>query len=418
LIYGRRDALSEAFQMSKATLVLGAALAFSTTLALVGGTLVPSVAEAQQKIGPKVGVPLKAAQDAVKAKNWKTAEGKIKEANAVQPKSAYEQYAINELLWYVYLQQGRNADAARILEQQIASGQMSAGERTQRTKTLAQLYFRAGNYAKATQVGNQYLKSVPGDKDIQLLVAQAYYQQKDYKSAAAAGEKLVKASGKPDEDTLQLVLRSYYELGDADGTSRTLEQLLNYYPTPDTWSRVLDGYLDETKHDHELVALYRLSEDVGALTKPSQYVDMTQALVIGGFGIEGQRIMQKGIDAGLFKGEELARAQRTLDAAKRKADGERQAIGSAGQKLAAATTGEQMYEIGKLYFSAGDYPKAADAFGKAIAKGGLSDLDDANMELGVALLRAGKKAEAVKAFDAVKDPKFAEVARLWKIRAR
>jgi tetratricopeptide (TPR) repeat protein len=128
--------------------------------------------------------------------------------------------------------------------------------------------------------------------------------------------------------------------------------------------------------------------------------------------------MQKGIDAGLFKGEELTRAQRTLDAAKRKADSERQAIGSAGQKLAAATTGEQMYEIGKLYFSAGDYAKAADAFGKAVAKGGLSDLDDANMELGIALVRAGKKAEALKAFDAVKDPKFAEVARLWKLRAR
>jgi tetratricopeptide (TPR) repeat protein len=404
--------------MNKATLVLGAVLAFSAPLVLIGGALLPSVAVAQQKIGPKVGVPLKAAQDAVKAKQWKTAEGKIKEANAVQPKSAYEQYAINELLWYVYLQQGRNADAARVLEQQIASGQMSAGERTQRTKTLSQLYFRAGNFGKATQVGNQYLKSVPGDKDIQLLVAQAFYQQKDYQSAAAAGEKLLKASGTPDEDTLQLVLRSYYELGDADGTSRTLEQLLKYYPSPDTWHRVLDGYLDETKHDHELVALYRLSEDVGALTKAGQYVDMTQALVVGGFGIEGQRIMQKGIDAGLFKGEELTRAQRTLEAAKRKADAERQAIGSAGQTLAAATTGDQMYEVGKLYFSAGDYAKAADAFSKAIAKGGLSDLDDANMELGIALVRSGKKAEALKAFDAVKDPKFAEVARLWKLRAR
>ena len=49
---------------------------------------------------------------------------------------------------------------------------------------------------------------------------------------------------------------------------------------------------------------------------------------------------------------------------------------------------------------------------------GLTDADDANMELGIALVRLGKKAEAVKAFDAVKDPEFAEVARLWKLRIR
>jgi hypothetical protein len=40
------------------------------------------------------------------------------------------------------------------------------------------------------------------------------------------------------------------------------------------------------------------------------------------------------------------------------------------------------------------------------------------MEMGIALARSGKKADAVKAFDAVKDPKFAEVARLWKLRIR
>lgn len=403
--------------MSKATWVLGVALAMSGAFVVTGGLLAPSVAEAQQKVGPKVGVPLKAAQDAVKAKNWKTAEAKIKEANAVQPKTAYEQYAINELLWYVYLQQGRNGDAARVLEQQIASGQMSASEKTQRTKTLAQLYFRAGSYDKAASVGNQYLKAVPGDKDIQLLVAQAYYQKKDYKSAAAAGEKLTKA-GTPSEDVLQLVLRSYYELGDSAGVSATLDQLLRYYPSPDTWSRVLDGYIEKTNHDHELVALYRLAEDVGALTKARQYTDMTQALVVGGFGIEGARVMRKGISANLFEGDELLRAKRTLDAAERKAKEEQGALPGAAQKLASATSGDQMYEVGKLYFSNGDYAKAADAFSKAVAKGGLSDLDDANMELGVALVRAGKKAEAAKAFDAVKDPRFAEVAKLWKLRTR
>ncbi len=403
----------------KSTWILSAALAITCgTLGVSVAVLAPSVAEAQQTIGPKVGVPLKAAQDAVKKKNWNGALAKIKEAQAVQPRSAYEDYMINELLWYVYLQQGRNADAAQILERQIASSQMPAGEKVQRSKTLAQLWFRAGNYGKAIQAANQYLKSVPGDQDMQLMVAQGYYQQKDYKNALATSQRLVKASQKPSEDVLQLMLRSAYELKDEAGTNAALEQLLKFYPSTDTWNRVLDGYLKATNHDHELIALYRLAEDVGSLREPRQYIDMTQALVVGGFAIEGQRIMEKGMAEGIFAGEDMTRAQRTLDSAKRRADEERKKLAGADAALAAAKTGEEAYQVGKLYFSSGNYAKAAAAMTKATTTPGTEDLDDANMVLGIALTRQGKKAEAAKAFDAVKDPRYAEVARLWKLRSR
>jgi len=105
----------------------------------------------------------------------------------------------------------------------------AAGERVQRTKTVAQLYFRAGNYSKAAQSANQYLKSAPNDQEAQLLVAQSHFQQKDYKSAVAAANRLIKPGQRPSEDLLQLLLRSNYELKDAAGTSAALEQLLTYY---------------------------------------------------------------------------------------------------------------------------------------------------------------------------------------------
>ena len=170
---------------TKASWVLSAAMAVAGPLGVTAAVLAPSVAVAQQKVSAKVGVPLKAAQEAVQKKNWNGALAKIKEAQAVSPRTAYDDYMINELLWYVYLQQGRNADAARLLEQQIASGQMPAGEKVQRTKTLAQLQFRGGQLRQGDPAANQYLKSAPGDREMQLLVAQAYFQQKDYKSAVA-----------------------------------------------------------------------------------------------------------------------------------------------------------------------------------------------------------------------------------------
>ena len=128
--------------------------------------------------------------------------------------------------------------------------------------------------------------------------------------------------------------------------------------------------------------------------------------------------MEKGLAAGVFQGEELARAQRTLEAAKRRADQQRQELPKAAAKLAAAKTADEMNAVGELYFSAGDYANAAAALQKAIAKGGLTDADNTEMLLGIALKRKGDKTGAQKAFDEVKEPKFAEIAKLWKIAAR
>jgi tetratricopeptide (TPR) repeat protein len=401
-----------------ATYVLGAALAVGSLAGVTVALLVPVTASAAEQVGPVVGKHLKAAQDAIKKKNWNGALAAIKQAQAVDTKTAFEVYKINELLWYVYLQQGRNLDAARLLEQQTASAQMPASEKLQRTKTLAQLYFRGDSYGKAIQFASQYLKSVPGDQELQLLIAQAYYQQKDYKNAIAAADKMTAGGKRPSEDVLQLMLRSSYEINDPVGTAKALDLLLKYYPSKDTWQRVLDAFISQTKHDHELMALYRLAEDVGVLTKARQYTDMSQSVVVDGFAIEGERVIQQGLAAGVFQGEELGRAQRTLQAATRRADVERQQLPKAAATLAAAKTGNDMVAIGKLYFSAGDYANASAALARALAKGGLKDLDSALMLQGIALSRQGKTAEADKAFAAIKDPKFAEVGKLWIIKGR
>ncbi len=401
--------------MTKASLVLGAALG-AAGIAMTGVALWPSAAVAQQTVSEKVGKPLKDAQAAIGRKQWDTAQKAIKQAQAVQPRSAYEDYKINELQWYVYLQQGRNAEAAKLLEQQIASGQMPAGERTQRNKTLAQLHFRAGNYAKAVQVANDYLKAVPGDREMQMMVAQGYYQQKNYKGAIAAAQKLA-GGGQPSEDVLQLILRSNYELGDKEGTAKALEQLLRYYPTPETWKSLLKTYFNQAKGDQEKLALYRLSQDVGALEKSSDYFDMAEALIVEGFPAEGRRVIEAGMAAKVFTPEEENRVQRTLSSAEKELAKQSAATAAAAKSVAAGTSGEEMYQAGRLYFGQGNYPKAVDALRKALAKGGVSDADDANMLLGIALTRTNRNSDASKAFTQVKDPKLAEIARVWVLHA-
>jgi tetratricopeptide (TPR) repeat protein len=401
--------------MRKASFVLSTALA-AAGLGAAGVAMWPVAAVAQQTVSQEVGNHLKAAQTDIGRKRWDSALQNIKKAQGVQPRSAFEDYKINELLWYVYLQQGRNAEAARLLEQQIASGQMPPSERTQRLKTLAQLLFRAGNYSKAIQVSNDYLKAVPGDREMQMMVAQGYFQQKNYKQAIAAAERLSR-SGQPGEDLLQLVLASNYALGDKEGTSKALEQLVRYYPSPDTWKRVLNTYFKQAKGDQEKLALYRLSQDVGTLDKSSDYFDMAEALIVEGFPAEGQRVMEAGKAAKVFTPEEEPRVQRTLDSAQKELAKQSAATAAAAKAVSTGSSGEDMYQAGRLYFGQGNYPKAVDALRKALAKGGVSDPDDANMLLGIALTRSNRNSDAGKAFTQVKDPKLAEIARVWALHA-
>jgi tetratricopeptide (TPR) repeat protein len=142
---------------------------------------------------------------------------------------------------------------------------------------------------------------------------------------------------------------------------------------------------------------------------------MATTLMTGGFPSEARQTLERGIAAGVFQGDNLARAQSDLQRARTGADADRKELPGADAALAAAKTGNEMVAIGKLFFSVGDYAKAADAVRKGLAKGGVADADDANLVLGIALARSGKAADAMTAFSAVRDPKSAEIASLWKL---
>src|SRR4029450_2903765 len=118
------------------------------------------------------------------------------------------------------------------------------------------------------------------------------------------------------------------------------------------------------------------------------------ALVGGGFPSEAKRVLEKAMAEGLLTGNDKARAEQDPERARTGAASDRKELAGADAALAAAKTGNDMVSLGKLYFSTGDYVKAADAIQKGLAKGGVSDADDANTLLGIALARAARPADA------------------------
>jgi tetratricopeptide (TPR) repeat protein len=158
--------------------------------------------------------------------------------------------------------------------------------------------------------------------------------------------------------------------------------------------------------------------DTNTLDKGDEYAEMGSTLITGGFPNEAMQVLEAGMAANVFQGDAKARAQADLQRARAGAALDAKELPAAATQLASAKTAQQMLGIGKLYFSSGEYDEAVDAMKKALAAGGLKadDVDDANLLMGIAYARLGKATEATAAFDAVKNPKLAEVAKLWKLK--
>jgi tetratricopeptide (TPR) repeat protein len=408
--------------MKKANQVLRAALVAAGLTSTVCSVLMAPVAHAaedkkpQKKISAKVGKPLQAAQEAIQAKNWDAALAAVAEAEAISGKTDYETYMTNEMKWFALLQQKKYPEAAAVLEQQLASPELPESDKAARTKAMTQLSYQNKDYDKAIKYGEQYMQMQPNDVDIGMLVATSSYMKNDFATARTSAQKLIAQSqGKPPEALLQLQLRTNVELNDRPGILKSLEDMIRHYPQQKYWEDLLNAQLFMQNSERDLRNLYRLIADTNTMDKAEEYSESASVLVAGGFPTEAQHILEKGMAANVFQGDLKARADQDYERAKKGAEADRKELPTADAALAAAKTGTQAVATGKLFFSVGEYAKAAKAIQQGLAKGGVSDTDDANVLLGIALVRSGDTAGAAQAFDQVKDARLAEISRLWKL---
>jgi hypothetical protein len=75
--------------------------------------------------------------------------------------------------------------------------------------------------------------------------------------------------------------------------------------------------------------------------------------------------------------------------------------------------------LGEAYMGYGMLPQAVDALTRGLAAPGVKNPADALLVLGIAHFKSGNKADALKAFGAVKgDAGLERLARLWTLRAQ
>jgi tetratricopeptide (TPR) repeat protein len=180
------------------------------------------------------------------------------------------------------------------------------------------------------------------------------------------------------------------------------------YPSAASWSDAIAIYQNLNHPDVEgTLDLLRLMQLTGALNRAGEYAQYARAAAEQNNFNEAQAVFDAGVAAKLIdpanpEFRDLAIGLK----AKPKAT-----TADLAEATKTAQSGMALLRIGDRYYAMGDYGKAVELYRMAMGKPGV-DAAVANLHVGMALVRAGDKAGATAALNAVTGPR-ADIAKFW-----
>lgn len=380
------------------------------------------VAHAADELGQQVGTELEAAQSALAAHNYAKAMDAVNAADAVKGKTDYEDYTIAQMRAAVATQAGNLSAATAAYDKLIASSRTPQAMKNQMLKSEATMAYTAKDYPKAVANIQRYLKAAGSDPQMETLLAQSYYLQKDYpntiKVVKQQADAAIKAGKTPTESELQMLAASATALKDSAATTHAYVLLATYYPKKEYWALLLHELVVNTKIPASLqLDVYRIRLAVGDVSQARDFMDMTEIAVQQNTPQLALDLMNQGYQSGVLGQGAEAPRQARLKAMVEKAVASKKASIAADERAAAsASNGDDLLTVGYNYVTFGQADKGLQLMQQALSKG-VSDVNIARLHLGLAELYAGHKDQALAALRSVEGDNGAhDIAQLWILR--
>ena len=411
--------------MLAASMSIGAAVVTSPAAAAAAAAAEP----AKPTVSKAVVKQLADAQKAGQAKKFDEALAKLAEAEAITTRTPYDTFVMHQLRAYTYSQMGRTNDAIPSYIAELDSGFLSADEQDRISRGVTTLYYQQKDYAKTTEFGQKVIAAGRADADAYFMIGHAYYLQDKYPEAIGIAKaylaEAAKKGQKPSENSLLLLTQASAKQRDIPGLTDSLGLLVEHYGKPDYWRDLLVTLRDNTgrgaNNDVYTFNIYRLMRETSTLRESNDFLEMAQLAVQLGSPGEAVDALTRGQKAAVFTAESDKSASRNqLQSAGKLAESDRAGLAKFEIEAKAAKAGEGDVRLGQTYLSYDQPDKALEALQRGIAKGSLRNADEAQILLGISLLRLGRKDEAAAAFKATKgtDARLGNLARLWGIHAR
>jgi hypothetical protein len=364
-------------------------------------------------------------KEALAAKKFDEVQANITAAEATPNRTPYEIYVTDRMKLALGFASNNDKMAMAALESVINSGRIDKKESADFIQALANFHYNAKDYPKALEWFKRYQKEAPEPAKVSRIMSRAYYLSNDFPNAKAELTKLVadaEAAGKaPDLEDLRVLASSHAKLKDTASYAAVLEKMVVYHPSDDFWVDLLRRVPGKPGFRVGLLLdFYRL--ELAALKKleADEYTEMAEIALQAGFFTEAKQAMDAGFANGVLgTGANAAKHKALRDKAAKNAADDAKTIDAGDASARTAKTGQPMVNLGYAYVTMGQFDKGLDLIQKGIAKGGLKNPDDAKLRLGVAMVKAGLKADAIKVFEGIKgNDGLGDLARYWTIFAK
>ena len=368
-----------------------AALGFTAAAPVVG--LAP--AYAAETVRPEIGKPLQQAQQQMKSGKNKEALATLRQLDSISGKSANETYLIEMTRLGAAVQAGDYDTAAKSSETLLASGKLSAAQKSQVSEGLIGIYMRAGDLNKANAAIEKQLKE-RDDPKLRAYLLQNYYKQGN----VAALENELRAAekrGSLSEDQLGMLANIQLKKNDKAGYVNTIEKLAANYPKAQYWTDLLNRVQGKPGFASRLsVDVYRLKLANNLMKKPSEFMEMAQLVLQAKAPAEAVKVVDKGYKAGaLGTGPDADRHQRLKDLAEKNLAEQNKNFAATEADLTKLGDEDGLLALGYALVQAGQADKGLKMMEAAIKSGKLKYPEDAKLHLGEAYAAAGKKQQAI-----------------------
>lgn len=404
---------------------------FATAMALVlmAGTTLgaasPALAQAKPKVEkpvpPKLSKPILAIVMAVQklqtAGDHAGAIAKLDESKDVPRAEKDDALIMAKLKLYSAQTLKDNLKLEEALSEAVLAPNIEAEDKTTYTKFIAGLASNRKDYQKAWTAYEAYLAVKPDDVDMLVQAASVNAAMNnrprvvDLLSKAIA---LREAAGqKGDRSWYEFRAQSVIDGNMADQIMPALLGWVKAFPEPRSYNTAIEltkqraGNLD----NNMLIDFGRLLWTAGAMTTAGNYLEYAEAAIDRGMPNEADTVLKEGIAKKLIDPTKTGIGEIVKQAAAKNIESK---AGIAALEKEAKTSPRIGLVVADTLANLGQHDKAVPYYRALIGAAGI-DQDTVNLRLAVALMKAGDKAGAKAAFDAVKAGPRRSIAQFYDV---
>ncbi len=369
-----------------------------------------------QAVSKEVYERIQLAQEMVDEKDY---DGALRLLNSLynpDKLTEYEQANVLNYIGFVYYNKDDMANAIRTYERMLAIPTLEPQMAKQTTYTMVQLQTMEEQYGKAlTLLDRWFTMEANPAPEAYILKAQILYNLNRYAEMVKPIEMAMQVARSRDkpvkEDWYGLLNFAYFQQENYAKVRDIQIILLQNWPKARYWKSLAGAYT-ELGEDEKLIYAYDAAHTQGMLEKETEFVTMAQLYLQAEVPYKAATLLQEKMDAGVVAKSE--KHYRLLSQAWMLSQEDEKAIPALQAAAALANDGELDLRLANTYLNVGRYGDCVTSANTALRKGGLQNVDNAQISLGMCLYNLRRYSDAKTAFsNAAKSPRSKRISNQW-----